>query len=811
MRWPRDKACARLVVVLALACCACISGAHSQIDDRGQDVAAPARDLYLEVFINGASTDLIGAFHVRADGSFAIAPDELREIGLLAPHEALESDGLVSLDRLPGVEFIYDEPAQTIRVTADEAVRAPLVLDASGKTADTPVVADSGLGAVLNYTLFASTGGPSLSDIADFEGLSGAFDARLFSPLGTLSSSAIASTASEEPYGSVRLDTTWSYSDPAHLLTYTAGDLISGGLNWTRPVRLGGVQVQRNFQLRPDLVTLPLPSFAGSAAVPSTLEIYSDNGRLYSGSVPAGPFVARNLPVVAGGGKARVVLTDALGRETVSDLPFYAGSGLLRGGLYDFSVEAGFPRRSYGTASFDYARDWFASASLRHGIYDWLTLEGHAEGGESLVNAGAGVAFPLDRWGAGSLAFAGSATREGDTGILFNASIELDVGPFTVFGRTQRTFGDYRDIAAVSAKGSPFDALPARVLDQLSIGFPLSFDKGTLSFSGAHLERWNREPSWVASLSYSRPMPWHGSLFASTFVDLGDDTRFGGYVGFSMPLGAATSWTTGGESDMDGGTAFTEVSHAADLRAGSLGWRVRASGGERQELAAGATYRTGFARFDAGVAHSSAGSRATAQIEGAFVAAGGGVFVANRIDDAFAVVDVGAPGVDVLYENRPIGKTGRRGRVLLPALRSYEPNKVSIDPSTLPVDANVPQTEEMVVPADRSGVTVDFGVSTDVGSALVDFHGPDGAPLEAGSTGKLAGGKAFFVGYDGQAFIVGLADRNVATITQPDGTTCRAEFAFAREEGTQVHIEDVACVPHGDAGRASDGARARPG
>jgi outer membrane usher protein FimD/PapC len=28
---------------------------------------------------------------------------------------------------------------------------------------------------------------------------------------------------------------------------------------WTRPVRLGGIQVQRDFSIRPDLVTLPLP------------------------------------------------------------------------------------------------------------------------------------------------------------------------------------------------------------------------------------------------------------------------------------------------------------------------------------------------------------------------------------------------------------------------------------------------------------------------------------------------------------------------------------------------------------------------
>ena len=68
-----------------------------------------------------------------------------------------------------------------------------------------------------------------------------------------------------------RLDSTLTYDDPARLATARLGDLISGGLSWTRPIRLGGIQLARNFGLRQDLVTLPLPAFSGTAAVPSTI------------------------------------------------------------------------------------------------------------------------------------------------------------------------------------------------------------------------------------------------------------------------------------------------------------------------------------------------------------------------------------------------------------------------------------------------------------------------------------------------------------------------------------------------------------
>ncbi|TIN22099.1 MAG: hypothetical protein E5Y31_19035, partial [Mesorhizobium sp.] len=40
------------------------------------------RDLYLEVFINDVSTELIGTFTQFPDGGLAATPDELKQVGL---------------------------------------------------------------------------------------------------------------------------------------------------------------------------------------------------------------------------------------------------------------------------------------------------------------------------------------------------------------------------------------------------------------------------------------------------------------------------------------------------------------------------------------------------------------------------------------------------------------------------------------------------------------------------------------------------------------------------------------------------------
>lgn len=193
------------------------------------------------------------------------------------------------------------------------------------------------------------------------------------------------------------------------------------------------------------------------------------------------------------------------------------------------------------------------------------------------------------------------------------------------------------------------------------------------------------------------------------------------------------------------------------------------------------------------MANDRSGTRATGEVDGAVTVMGGGVFLSNRIDDAFAVVDAGAPGVDVLYENRLIGKTNAQGQFLIPSLRSYQKNKIAIDPRDLPVNADAPMTQDIVAPADRSGVVVGFGVKTNVKAAIVVLADKTGKLITPGSRGKIeGGGEPFVVGYDGRAYVKGLSATNTVVIS--DGTNeCRASFPFTPRKNAQVVIGPVVC------------------
>ncbi|MEP7455014.1 fimbria/pilus outer membrane usher protein [Phyllobacterium sp. SB3] len=803
------SAAVKLAGAICITLCIVSTGWSQQPEIDTVDLPAPlngeAQDLHLEVYINDEPTGLIGGFRQLPDGELSAKPDELKEVGLKPVDSALDADGSIRINRLANVEYRIEAETQRLYIYTEDAARSARIIDANPRPDRERPKPQSGYGAVLNYSIFASTDDLSSGNVKPFQGVSGGFDARFFSPYGTLNQSFTANLSDGDLEGVRRLNTTWSFSDPDRLITYRAGDFISGGLPWTRPVFLGGMQVQRNFALRSDLVTLPVPVLSGTAAVPSTLEVYTQNVRTYSGDVASGPFEITNFPVFSGQGEAQIVLRDTLGRETRTTVPFYSSSLLLRKGLWDFSADVGVARRNFGTESNDYDDDVMGVLTARYGLTNWLTLEGHFEGGAELLNGGLGVAFPLGAYGVASLAAAGSS-HDGDAGFLLNGSIEMTYkNRYTVYGRVQQTFGNYDDIASVTADDqlnyvygvAGLPAISTRVpksLMQATVSMPGPFEGSNMNFSYTHQKLDSGEKSSIVSASYNQQVFRNSSFFATAFTDLEDSDSFGIFAGLTIPFDNNISVSTGYEQTNDRPSGFAEIAKSERREEGSYGWRLRTREGETPDRSASASYRGRNARVEGSVQQYDDNVRATAQIEGAIAVAGGGVFATNRIDDAFAVVDAGAPDVDVSYENRPVGRTNRSGRILVPDLRSYEPNTLAIDPANLPVDASIGSTRDIVIPTDRSGVVVDFKVAQTTASALVSLVDASGRPLDAGLSGRAGEtGEEFVVGYDGEAYISGLGAQNIVTIELADGSTCAASFAYQPARGTQVKIKNVVC------------------
>ena len=768
--------------------------------------------LQLEIFLDDRPAKLIGAFVKRPDGRMASQRRELREAGVEAPGKGGD-DELVVLEDIPGLAYQYDETRQTINLKAALNLRS--THDYDGKSASVDgVPVKSATGAVLNYDLFTSAMRSPTSSGITYQGASVSLDARAFSRFGTLSQSAILGSTTSSQFTALRTDTSFTYSDPDSLRVYKAGDTISSGLAWTRPLRIGGLQVQRNFGLRPDLVTLPLPSVSGSAAVPSTLDVYVNNIKTFSQEIDQGPYRVNNLPLIGGDGTARVVLHDASGHEIEQTLPFFSSARLLKPGLFDYSVEAGLPRRFYGVKSEDYAKTPVASASLRRGVYDWLTVESHIESGAGLVNAGLGTVTRVLSRGALTTAVAMSHSSAG-IGYQSYAAFETRMFGIGLNFSSQRSFGTYDDLASVTAAVAPLTTgstvalganndpfairtsiRPARAQDRISVSLPVPFDRNSsVGISLINQRDSSNVRSLLGSVSYSRSLPYNASFYGTAYKDFVKRKQAGVFFGLSVPIGQRTSLSAGFSTGPAGWNATGDASRALGREVGDYGWRVRDSQGRNQPnyQAASVSYRSPFGRVELGASQQAGTAQGTAEMDGSLAILGGGVYASNRIDDSFAVVDVGVPDVDVLYENRRVGKTDSHGRLLVPELRSYQRNKIEIDPRGLPINSDAPSTQDIIAPSDRSGIVVDFKVKTNVQAAVVILRDKSGKDIAVGLTGKLEGAaETFVVGYDGRAYITGLHASNHVSVDLGN-SACTASFPFEAKTNSQVTIGPIVC------------------
>jgi outer membrane usher protein len=779
------------------------------------------KNLQLDVVINGTPIKMIASFVLFGKDRIGATPEELQEIGLRlnGPHDP---NKIVLLDEIPTVSYEYVERIQTIRITVDDRYRKGQTFDLSG-AASPSIRTQAAWGAVLNYDVLGGFG-TDRSFLA-FNGRSLTLDGRAFSPYGTFQQSAIVRSSPQQSTDVVRLDTSFRYSDQQRMITYGAGDAINGGLAWTRPVRIGGLQAQSNFLLRPDLVTMPLPSLGGSAAVPSTVDVYVNNMKTFSQEVPAGPFSVSNIPLLSGAGNAELVIRDSAGRETKSTLPFYASSSLLSPGLMGWSVEAGLPRLSYGSGSDVYVNSPIGSATLRRGIFDWMTLEGHAEVGAGLTNGGVGAVVGTGNVGVVGVALSAS-TGNGDSGLQTYLSYETRFFGLNISASSQRTIGTYDDLASTTARlsistanqlqnlsgffnylsPSYLAALPASstasiytsarpslVLDRITFSAPLSFDeKSNVSTSFIHMLDCSGVLSEIWTGTFTRSMPFGASAFATVFHDFGSSKNTGVYAGLTIPIGPSASVSTGVSTGRGGTTGTIDAVQSLGPEPGSYGWSVHHAEGATIDRRASVSYRSNYGTIQAGASETNSGTGAALELRGSITTMDGGIFLSNWIDDGFAVVNVGAPGVEVLHENRPAGVTDSQGMLLLPALRAYQINKIAVDPANLPVDAEIESTHEIVSPADRAGALVKFHVRSDRASALVTFVRADGSVVPAGAKGRIDSGSEFVVGYDGQAFIGNLGDTNRASI-ETSGAVCNATFIFTARAGEQVQIAPVVC------------------
>ncbi|WP_232727415.1 fimbria/pilus outer membrane usher protein [Roseinatronobacter bogoriensis] len=752
------------------------------------------RILHLEVYLNGWPSGFITRFVDHRDGRLLADAEELRRTGVKPIVAGRRGRGDIRVDLIENLTFELDELAQAIHFTAAMENYAPREINASERIDNTlSDQTDTGFGLVLNYSLDTDL---TRSSVFSY-GIVGSFDTRVFTPLGTLNHSFTLTYRQGETYRYRRLNSYWRTPIPGRATQLQIGDLSTRGPTWARSVRMGGVVLERNFELRPDLVTIALPSYEGSAEVPSTVDVYAGSIRRFSTNVPFGPFQLTDLPFATGTTDAEIVLRDVSGRETRVNQPFFVSSDLMRPGVFDYSLALGVPRLGIGTATDRYYGGVHGAGTLRFGLTPGITLHAHTEFGKNLRMAGLGGTFRLGTIGTASASLAHSRSDFG-AGVMGELSTSVALGSYRVSARAMRKSDEFSDIARNTSVASPQGFVPpAQItsLNQISASMPVLADRddgGSIFYADTRRADGEQDRSFGAT--YSTRVFDKGTLNLSAMASYGATSNAVFGVSFHVPLGKHRNVGTRLNSRDGRMLASSFVSGTPEDRGRGWHWRAQAEKNTHSEFSVSARRQTQYGAIDIASRQSAKRQAVGVRARGAVVFAGGGVFLSERIDDAFVVVSAGAPGVDVLHENRWIGTTGSSGRMLVPGLRSYQRNALAIDPTSLPLDADVPYTREIVRPAQRSGVVLDFGINTNPATALVNLVSPQGEPIEVGlAATHVETGESYIVGYDGQVYLRDLEKHNELVVHFPDMSTCRAAFDFTREPGNINQISGVVC------------------
>lgn len=710
----------------------------------------------------------------QRNGSYFVSSADLLRAGLPPEHVP---NGEVDLSRLAQVRVEYDSSAQRLLLSVPRDWIAERVTPFGGQTAQSKPY--YGRGALLNYDFYTNHtehAGGQASLWHEF---------RYFNEQGSLSSTGYArqnftgNNGQQEGY--VRYDTTLMITNEDDATTWTAGDVISDSLSWSSSVRMGGISYGRDFSLRPDLVTWPLPAFSGEAAVPTSVDLFINGYRSGSTQLQPGPFTLTNLPYINGAGDAVLITTDALGRQVSTTMPFYVTSDLLKAGLSDGAMTLGSLRRNYGIKNFDYGPA-AGSGSYRYGLTDWLTLEGHGEAAEELALGGAGAVVKLGRFGVVNSAYTHSKMR-GDNGGQTTWGYQYSTSQFSVatqHSRRDRGYGNlalYDQPTVYDEKNQPIASL-SRNTDQYSLTFNMG-DFGNIGAAWIGVESFDSQKTELLNVSWSRNLWGSSSIYLAASRDRqrGDWTVA---MSLQIPLGERDSAAVSFENTPDSGsTQRVNYNHSMPSDGGfswNMAWANQSQAKNYQQATLG--WRNSNIEVQGGGYGEQDMMTWWGEAMGSIVLMDNELFAANKINDAFVVISTdGHPDVPVNYENQPVGKTNRNGYLLISGVSAYYPASYSINTLNLPADTQLKETERRVAIRRHSGFLVDFPMEQERVASVI-LHDAQGQAIPVGSQVNRASRSTAVVGYDGITWLENLNDVNELQIRTPEGKRCHATLTI---------------------------------
>ncbi len=646
---------------------------YTQEKINGQEQNLNFIQLFLNISINSNPSEDLFSVKQSKDGKLYIRSGDLKTLRVKMDEHIPDSQW-VCINELKGIQFKYLENEQSLNLQVPSSMLTGYSVELSGQQ-----TTSSGLlkmkplnAAILNYSLYHTI----TNDESIF---SGSAEGIFNSALGNFSSGVLYNGSNETSYSHekwVRLESKWQYVDPEKVRIYTLGDFISNSSDWGSSVRLAGFQWSSAYTQRGDIVTSALPQFSGSAALPSTLDLYVNQQKIYSGLVPSGPFDIKQLPFISGN-EVTLVTTDATGQQIITKKPYYFSSKILAKGINEFSVDVGVPRYNYGLYSNDYDDATFASGAIRYGYSNSLTLSGGVEAStDGLSNVGTGFAKNLFGVGVINADIAASQYKD-ENGYSTLIGLEGRISKNISFNTSYRkVFDNYFDLARVSQirylKENQISAEPQNYLSYSALadeiiraGINYNFYAGYGVYVGYNQIKYSDNSYKLLSANLSGSLNKNWGFYSSAYKDYENHKDYGIYFALRYTPSTKVNSITSFSNDSGKTTYRQEVNGFSDPHIGSFGWGgyvERDQDAHTNNASIYGSYRARAAYLTGRYNRIGDNDQVALSATGSLVAAAGRIFAANEIGDGYAVVTNAGPQSQIINGGINLGTTDKLNR-----------------------------------------------------------------------------------------------------------------------------------------------------
>lgn len=800
-------------------------------------ISSALQTVVLNVTVNRVNN---GEFYVvlEDDGDFRVKAQDLSAMGFRDPKgtvSIVEGETYISLRSMEGVVFSYNEKTLSLDINADPLLLGKSTMDFQSRRPQNVYYPKDG-SAFLNYR-FNYLAGDSMR-FQSF-GLNNQLGVRSGDVL-FLGDTAYAKTDAYSRF--TRLMTSVTYDRREDLVRGVAGDFATSSRELGGTLNMGGVSYSKVYHMNPYFIKYPTLDITGLAAMPSDVEVYVDDMRLTTGKIAPGEFELKNISRYGGTHKVEIVLRDPYGGVQRIVHPFYQTEALLKKGLHEFSYNAGFLRRGFGTDSFDYGPAVLSFYHL-YGVNGSLTAGFRGEAGDGTFNVGPEATVNTGTAGTLTMSAAAGRGKSGESGSAGSVN-------YSYYGRKASTRLLVRSFSRGYANVGDAEGKDNTALD---LGAGASYTKdgmGSFSLDYSNSRKHSGIKSRVVSAGFSRGI-WKGATFHTTVKRKTEaQAYYEVFAGLVYYFGKDSSTSLNYQKARDGSTVSAQAQSPAPAMGTGMGMRASvdrtSAKGSKDAYSLNPIfdYNTRHAVFRGDFRERVSAGENTEAYEfsaaGAVAHVGGVTGFTRPINDSFGLVKAGdLKDVKVYLNNEQVGETDEHGLAFVPFLGSYYDNQVSINDKGVSMEYTLSNVSMLVSPPLRSGSCISFTATKTqafMGTLKTMVNGK-AVPLEyyevtAGMWGRDV---LFPSGKDGEFYFDNAVQPDKSASTQGkkmecapysvgvpaphkdggrhtgyvwhEGKRCVFEFSAAETDAAFMELGEIICSPE-DGG--AEGAAAQP-